>query len=276
MAVNPLWWLLPIILVIGILKSSWFKGATGEARVRLAAHLRLPSETYHRVHNVTLQTRDGTTQIDHILVSRFGLFVVETKHMKGWIFGSEGDAQWTQKIFRSSFKFQNPLRQNYKHVKALEVALGIPANTIHSVIVFSGASVFKTVLPENVLRGGRYVGFIKSFQHEVLSDAQVNDILARIQAIQLPQSFATRRQHIENLRARRDPSAVRSCHQCGSRMVLRTAKQGGNAGVSSGAAPRFRNAGRYTVSPNKQLQWTEFDKVPRRHLHPEGRYRIVS
>jgi restriction system protein len=227
---NPLWWLVPIMVVIGVLKSAWFKGVTGEALVRFAAQLRLPSETYHSIHNVTLQTPDGTTQIDHILVSRFGVFVVETKHMKGWIFGAENDAQWTQKLFRSSFRFQNPLRQNYKHVKALEMALEIPGHVIHSVIVFSGASTFKTLLPTNVVRGGGYIRFIKSFQQQVLSDAQVEEILAQIQASRLPQSFATRRQHINNLRSRRDPSAERNCPRCGSRMVLRTAKHGRNAG----------------------------------------------
>jgi hypothetical protein len=227
---SPLWWLVPIVLVVGVFNSPWFKGAIGEALVRLAARLRLPSETYHRFHNVTLRTPDGTTQIDHILISRFGVFVVETKHMKGWIFGSERDAEWTQKIFRSSFKFQNPLRQNYKHVKAMEDALDVPAGAIHSVIVFSGASTFKTSLPANVVRGSRYIGFIKSFQHQVLSDTQVHEILVRIQASRLPQSLATRRQHIENLRARRDPLAERNCPRCGNRMVLRTAKHGANAG----------------------------------------------
>ena len=49
---------------------------------------RLPKEDYHLIKNITLPTGDGTTQIDHILVSRFGVFVIETKNMKGWIFGS--------------------------------------------------------------------------------------------------------------------------------------------------------------------------------------------
>lgn len=132
--VFKLWWVIPIILVIGVLKSPWFKGMAGEALVKLAAHLRLPKDIYHPIHNVTLPTPDGTTQIDHILVSRFGVFVIETKHMKGWIFGSEKDPQWTQKLFKKSFRFQNPLRQNYKHTKALQAALGIPPAAIHSVL----------------------------------------------------------------------------------------------------------------------------------------------
>ena len=80
--VLKLWWMIPILLVIAVVKSPWFKGVLGEASVQFSARLRLPSETYHPIHNVTLPTLDGTTQIDHIFVSRFGIFVVETKNMK--------------------------------------------------------------------------------------------------------------------------------------------------------------------------------------------------
>lgn len=87
-----IWWLIPLALAISVFKSRWFKGLFGEMMVKLAAKLGLPSKTYHPFHNVALPTPDGTTQIDHIFVSAFGIFVVETKNMKGWIFGSERQA----------------------------------------------------------------------------------------------------------------------------------------------------------------------------------------
>lgn len=106
----------------------------------------------------------------------------------------------------------------------------IPAELIHSIVVFSGASTFKTPLPANVLRGGRYIGFIKSFQQQVFSDTEVEEIFGRVQAKRFPQTIATRRQHIESVRARRDPTVDGNCPRCGSRMILRIAKQGKNAG----------------------------------------------
>lgn len=62
---------------------------------------------------------------------------------EGWIFGGETQPQWTQKIFKKTFKFQNPLRQNYKHVKALEAALDVPSVTIHSLLSSSGEARLK-------------------------------------------------------------------------------------------------------------------------------------
>jgi Nuclease-related domain len=58
------------------------QGLLGELLVRLLAQFMLDKNTYHRVHNVTLLSPDGTTQIDHVFVSRFGIFVLETKYMQ--------------------------------------------------------------------------------------------------------------------------------------------------------------------------------------------------
>ncbi|HET7315167.1 nuclease-related domain-containing protein [Salinisphaera sp.] len=225
-----LWWLVPVALVIGFFQSRWFKGALGEALVKFAAKLRLPADTYHRIHNVTLSTPDGTTQIDHVFVSRFGIFVVETKNMKGWIFGGENQAHWTQKIFKKSFKFQNPLRQNYKHVKALEAALDVPPEVIHSVVVFAGESTFKSPMPANVTRGGGYITYVKSFRQPVLSESEVQGAVSQIQTGRLEPSRQTHRLHVQQLKTRSNPFAERKCPKCGSSMVLRTAKRGANAG----------------------------------------------
>ena len=97
---NTLWYLIPLVVVTGLFKSAWFKGVMGEFQVNLLLKLFLSTDIYHLIKNVTLPTEDGTTQIDHILVSKYGIFVIETKNMKGWIFGSPNQKQWTQKIFK--------------------------------------------------------------------------------------------------------------------------------------------------------------------------------
>lgn len=53
----------------------------------------------------------------HVFLSPYSIFVLETKNMSGWIFGSERQAQCTQKLYKRTFKFRNPLRQNYKTSK---------------------------------------------------------------------------------------------------------------------------------------------------------------
>ena len=70
-------------------------GNIGEART--ARYLRkLPADDYTILHDLMVADSNGrTTQIDHIVVSRYGLFVIETKCFKGWIFGDEKSRVWT-------------------------------------------------------------------------------------------------------------------------------------------------------------------------------------
>jgi len=191
---------LPILLLVAIFKSARFKGAMGEWAVNLASSVALNKNDYHLIKDVTLPTEDGTTQIDHIIVSRFGIFVVETKNMRGWIFGSEHQPRWTQKIFKQSFKFQNPLHQNYKHLKVLEACLGVDMRHLHSVFVFTGDCTFKTPMPNNVVRSGEYIRHIKSKTQAVLSDGQAQGYITAIEADRLERTSATRRAHIQHIK----------------------------------------------------------------------------
>ncbi|MDD2468925.1 MAG: NERD domain-containing protein [Desulfobulbus sp.] len=224
------WWLIPIFLVIAFFKSSIGKGWFGELQVRFLSWLLLDKKIYHKIHNVTLPTLDGTTQIDHVIISQFGIFVLETKNMTGWIFGGENQPQWTQRIYKQTFKFQNPLRQNFKHVKALELALQIPADTIHSVVTFIGGSTFKTPMPPNVTWGAGFISYIKSFRELIFSESQVTKLLESIQSGRLAPTLATHQIHVHNLKSRSDLNAERRCPKCGNPLVLRKAKSGPHAG----------------------------------------------
>ena len=50
---------------------------TGEAAVRRLLSVVFAGKDFHLMNSVTLPIGGGTTQIDHILISRFGVFVIE-------------------------------------------------------------------------------------------------------------------------------------------------------------------------------------------------------
>lgn len=199
--IREFWWLLPLFLVAAILKLPFVKGAIGEFQVNLAAKFFLDKQTYTLFKNVTLPTEDGTTQIDHIIVSRYGVFVIETKNMKGWIFGSPQQKTWTQQIYRHKSKFQNPLHQNYKHTQTLQSALELDPDKIFSLVVFIGDSTFKTAMPDNVVHGGSYIRFIKNKTLFILSDAEILDICRKIQSGRLEPSLRTHIDHINHVKS---------------------------------------------------------------------------
>ncbi len=128
------------------------------------------SPDFHLLNHITLKHKTRTTQIDHILVSRFGVFVIETKDYKGWIFANADKVTWTQVFFRTKFKFQNPPRQNYAHVQAVQELLDfVPSSAIHSVVVFVGDAEFKTEMPIGVFTLHKLIEHLNSCSDEVLS-----------------------------------------------------------------------------------------------------------
>ena len=106
-------------------------------------------------NDLLLQSGQGTTQIDHILVSPAGVFVIETKDMNGWIFGSPGQHQWTQSfaagrwsrrfgIKSKRYRFYNPLLQNEGHAKAIANLGIVESRWLRPIVVFVGNAEFKT------------------------------------------------------------------------------------------------------------------------------------
>lgn len=179
----------------------------GEALVSrvLLSHFGPPN--YHLMSHVTLRMDDGTTQIDHILVSRFGVFVIETKDYNGWIFANAAEATWTQVLFRRSFKFQNPIFQNYRHVRAVRALLDfLPPETIKSVVVFSGSAAFKTDIPLGVTTIGQLPEYLRQQTEEVMSRNRQQFCVGRLETARLAISRESDVEHVQSL-ARRHGSA---------------------------------------------------------------------
>ena len=226
-----LWYIIPTLLIIGIVKSPWFKGLLGEAMVNFFIWLQLDKKDYYPIKNVTLPSEGGSTQIDHVLVSKYGLFVIETKNMKGWIFGNPNQHSWTQKIYKYSSKFQNPLHQNYKHIKTLESTLGLSGNQIYSVIVFVGDCVFKTEMPDNVTYLGDFIGYIRSKREVMFSADEIRKIISRIESNRFPSSLKTHHEHVKHIKTIiNEKQSIKSCPICGHTMMLRESKKGINIG----------------------------------------------
>lgn len=151
-----------------------------------------------------LMKNQHTTQIDHVLINHHGIFVLETKNYQGWIFGSERQKQWTVCLGPKKFQFQNPIHQNYLHVKTLQELLSddIASQHIYSVVSFVGKSEFKTDMPVDVCQGEQWINYVKSFKTSVLSNQQIQHIAKKLEKIALVKGHETDCKHIESLQKR--------------------------------------------------------------------------
>jgi len=205
---------------------SALRGWFGEKKTAFNMWLSLDSSNYQRFHDVIIPSRNGTTQIDHLLVSPYGLFIVETKNKKGWIFGSGDQPKWTQTLYGKKYSFQNPIRQTFRQKKVLSEFLGVKESMVQSIIYFVGDCKFKTRLPDNVINS-RLGKYIKKFQDRILTPQETHRIVGKLER-HVSESSLTTRDHVRSLRERHSSTTV--CPKCGSNLVERTARKGSNAG----------------------------------------------
>jgi len=174
----------------------------------------LDSGVYRTFNNVLVRAVNGSTQIDHVIVSKYGLFVVETKNKSGYIYGSQNNEYWTQVFLygKKKLRFQNPLRQNYKHTKSLAEFLGIDHSKIHSLVVFWGDCEFRTEMPENVIRG-THTGYIKSKKQVIFSEDEVSEICVKLKALKDSTPILAGWHHTRDLKKRFESTTT--CPRCG-------------------------------------------------------------
>jgi hypothetical protein len=175
----------------------------GELLVRKTIQNHFHSPNYHLLNHITLKHGDSTTQIDHILVSSYGVFVIETKNYKGWIFANAKQETWTQVLFRAKFKFQNPIHQNHRHVVAVRELLDfLPQEAVKSVVVFSGDAEFKTDMPNGVFTLPMLIEYLSSCTEELLSINRVQFSVGRIETARLEITSKTDVEHVKELQKR--------------------------------------------------------------------------
>lgn len=172
----------------------------GEFLVSRELQANFTGPDFHLLNHITLKLKDGTTQIDHILVSRFGVFVIETKDYNGWIFANGKHATWTQVLYRVKFKFQNPIFQNLRHVRAVEELLEfLPPEAIKSAVVFTGSAEFKTDMPSGVYTLSGLIDHLKSATEEVMSLNRVQFCVGRLETARLAITGQTDLEHVKSL-----------------------------------------------------------------------------
>lgn len=234
--------LIIISTVIKILMPQ-IKGKIGEKTVSLVLG-QLEKENYSVLNNVILKSTGGstkTTQIDHVVVSVYGLFVVETKNYKGQIYGSEKSQQWTQNIYGHKYKFMNPVHQNYAHIKALEAILtenDFAETPIYSVIAFPGDTELKVTTTEAcVVNYGAIAKRIRVLSTtRVFTEEQAASIVQLLQNANAL-SKETVKEHVNDIQKVKEDNeqkiAKGICPKCGGNLIRRKGKYGYFYGCSN-------------------------------------------
>lgn len=220
------------------------KGRQGEARVDQELG-RLDPNDYRIFRDLLVVAEGRTSQIDHVILSRYGIFVVETKNYSGWIHGGENSRYWTQTIYRYKSRFLNPVKQNWSHVYALKAVLSdFDGLAFHPIVVFVGGAVLKNVHSDvRVIYLDDLVPAIRQTTNITMSDEQVSLIAQRLATANITDKHA-RKHHVGQTYERKLAAESLEndliCPKCSGKMVLRTGQYGRFYGCSN--YPRCRHS----------------------------------
>ena len=182
-----------------------FKGWWGEFKTKWALRLGL-SYRYKVLNNILIRFKNGgSTQIDHIVISRYGIFVIETKHYRGIIKVKPNHKFWVQQIGGYNYEFYNPIRQNLTHITAIKNITQTTEHYIEGIINFTGDSVFENeneAYRYNVVHLKHLLATIECYDEKILSRKQVRQIYRDIQANSSPATFRNMRRHKKYVKSR--------------------------------------------------------------------------
>jgi hypothetical protein len=106
-------------------------------------------------------------------------------------------------LYRAKFRFQNPMRQNYRHVCAIQELLDfLSPDAILPIVVFTGDAEFKTTIPDGVFTLAGFLAFLERHTTEVMSANRVQFCVGRLETARLSITNATDVDHVQQLRRR--------------------------------------------------------------------------
>ena len=252
-----------LLAIVGFSILGWwynsptYKGKEGENRVHNIL-LQLPDD-YVILDDVVLRTDRGTTQIDHVVVSRYGVFAIETKNYRGEIYGDDNRKEWTQMIvtdvtytkkwwktytYVTKNHFYNPVKQSQAHFIAIKNVLSQwPALKIVPIVVFTGSAVLKDVNSNyDVVYDFNLIETIMRYQTMYLSDDEVKKVVDILLQKDVSE-FVDNKTHVNNIYAYRaevnHKIASGVCPKCGGVLVKRTGRYGSFYGCSNYPKCRF-------------------------------------
>lgn len=223
-----------IMIILCILMDVYYKkfiGMAGEFWVK--RELKKLSDEYLVINDIMIKTKDGSThQIDHVVISKYGIFVIETKQYNGYIKGNDYDKRWLIKNGKKKIYVNNPLHQNYGHVKSLEEILNLPEEKFISLVCIPSRATL-SVKSNNVTRIYDLLDKITSYKEDIIGNP--NELYEIINNLNITDK-AERKVHVKNAREiknNKDEELKNKCPKCGGELIKRNGKYGEFMGCSN-------------------------------------------
>lgn len=210
------------------------KGKIGERKVRKKLE-RLANKYDGKLINdvIVPGENDKTSQIDHILISPYGVYVIETKNYAGRIYGSENQKEWTQVLAfgNTKNKLYNPFKQNDTHIFRLKRILSMNIELVN-VVVFVNNNT-KYINSDSVWGLSDLKHLIDPNEDQrIISDKDVESIYNIIMEYK-NNPVVTSKEHKKEVKQMVKDINNNICPRCGGNLVLRKGSNGSFYGCSN-------------------------------------------
>lgn len=226
-----------VLLTLCILSKIYYpklRGIMGEFWVKLELK-KLPKDKYIVLNDVMIKNESGTHQIDHIVLSNYGVFVIEMKNYYGLIRGKEYDNKWCQYLGKTKNYFVNPIHQNYGHIKSLSDLLKLDEKYFISIVCFSNQAKVDVKSNSIVTQVDYLKNDILKFKDKIC-DVDTSELSNIINSNNIVDK-KIRRQHVKDIHTKisNDKKLEDNmiCPKCGSELVEKNGKYGSFIGCSN-------------------------------------------
>ena len=196
------------------------KGFVGEYKVAKVLN-QLNKRNYLIFNDIKININHSVSQIDHVVVSPFGVFVIETKNYKGIIKGSENTKEWLQVLNQEKRPFYNPILQNKGHIYALQhLFRGIDHINFISVVVFTEKASLKVQSSTAVIHPNMVKKLIKSYNQKRIDKETLNELKNRLENKKSKPQFSNKQYKVNQAVLKE------KCPKCGNYLINRVGKYG--------------------------------------------------
>ena len=228
------------ILLLGLISAVFYKqivGWFGEHWTNQALK-DLPKSKYKIINNLLLSINGKTHQIDHVIISPYGIFSIETKQYNGYITGSKYDKKWVRHSGKKKYYYTNPIRQNYGHCKALTELLDIDEFKVHNIVCIPSKARLKIKHDGELVRYDTIVEKIRSYNKVIIDNYdEIYDILIKNNI----KNKKAKKEHIKNIKRNIIENEVNKCPLCGGLLIEREGKYGSFIGCSNYPKCKYTN-----------------------------------
>lgn len=224
-------WLFFLTSILFYLNRRFINGKAGEFWTK--KELKKLNDEYKTINNILIETNDGKThQIDHVVISKYGIFVIETKHFNATLQGDDYVKNWTYKTFKKIEYIKNPIHQNYGHVQALKELLNIEEDKLISIVCITSNAKAR-IKSDKVVSIVSLLDKIKSYN--IIKIDNEEELYNKIKLLNI-EDKQKRKQHIIEAKTFKEKTEIENknkCPLCGSYLVGRTGKNGPFTGCSN-------------------------------------------